>query len=83
MVKNFNVHLGVNVGIVTFNAVADSIFLETESGWMVSVNAGQGVWCSYFVLEEKSSYPHSEQQYTPYMEWKLVIAGTTKFLGIF
>ena len=75
-------HLGVHVASVTFNAVSDSIFLETESGWMVSVNAGQGVWCSYFVLEENSSYPHSEQQYTPYVEWKLVIAGTINFLEI-
>ena len=44
----------------TFRAEGDSLYLDTLSGFTVSVKAGHGEeWLNFFVLR-KSSFPHLE-----------------------
>ena len=49
----------------TFRIEGDSSYFDTLSGRTVSVKAGQGEECSYFLVLAKSSLPHFEHTYIP------------------
>ena len=43
--------------------------LDSESDLSGVVNAGHGVWCSYFEIEENKGWSHFVQTYMPKI-WK-------------
>jgi len=51
--------------VASLSCWSPSSFLERESGWTGFLNAGQGVWCSYFSVLEKRGYSHWLQTYWP------------------
>lgn len=58
----------------TLRAPGPSCLLESTSGLTVSVKAGHGEECSYFLVLWKISVPHLEHAYTPrsgWMNWRI------------